>query len=391
MPGDIQTKRHILHLDLDAFFVSVERLLHPELNGLPVIIGGESLSNRGVVSACSYEARKYGVHSAMPIAMARKLCPEGTFVRGTYDAYGKYSGIVTEIVSERSPLFEKASVDEFYVDLTGMDRFYGTLKWSEELKKCIVKETGLPVSFGLSVNKTVSKIATDYCKPNGQIRVPGEEVLPFLGALTVDKIPGVGKQTQKELNELGIQQVRQLQQIPPDLLTRAFGKWGHTLWQKAQGIDDAPVVAYREEKSISREQTLQEDTTDPAFLNVLLTRMADELAYELRSTGRLSAHISIKIRYSDFETHTKGQQVNPTANEQEMSVVARKLLKAVFTRRVRVRLIGMKLSNLCPGYIQTDLFQDTGPGLELRAATDRIRNRYGKHVIGWAAGFIPED
>lgn len=390
MAAGKKPERNILHLDLDAFFVSVERLLHPELNGLPVIIGGESLTNRGVVSACSYEARKFGIHSAMPIYTARKLCPEALFVRGSYDEYGKYSQLVTDVIADQSPLFEKASVDEFYIDLTGMDRFHGCLKWSENLKRKIVRETGLPVSFGLSVNKTVAKIATDYCKPNGQKNVPGPEVLEFLAPLEVEKIPGVGNQSQKELNELGIFTIRELQQIPSAILIRAFGKWGHSLWQKSHGLDDNPVVPYREEKSLSREITLQDDTTNPELLSTLLTGMADELAFELRSTGRLSACVGVKIRYSDFETHTAQVKVHPTANEQDLIPYARRLLKKLFTRRVRVRLIGLKLSQLCPGDLQTELFRDTGPVLKLREATDHIRNRYGKKSIGWAAGMHHE-
>ncbi len=390
MTAGNKPERNILHLDLDAFFVSVERLLHPELMGIPVIIGGESQTNRGVVSACSYEARKFGVHSAMPIVTARKLCPNARFVRGSYAEYGKYSQLVTEVIADQSPLFEKASVDEFYIDLTGMDRYYGCLKWSENLKKKIVKESGLPVSFGLSVNKTVAKIATDYCKPNGQKNVPGTEVLDFLAPLEIEKIPGVGNQSQKELNELGIFTIRELQQIPAPILVRAFGKWGHSLWQKSHGIDDNPVVPYREEKSLSREITLQDDTTNPDLLKTLLTGMADELAFELRSTGRLTACVCVKIRYSDFESHTAQNQIHPTANEQDLIPHTRKLLKKLFTRRVRVRLIGLKLTNLCPGNLQTELFRDTGPIIQLRAATDRIRNRYGKKSIGWAAGIEPE-
>jgi len=378
--------RHILHIDLDAFFVSVERLLDSSLVGVPVIIGGGTDSQKGVVSACSYEARTFGVHSAMPIVVARRLCPHGVFIRSTPGMYSRYSGMVTEIMAEESPLFEKASIDEFYVDLSGMERFYGSFKWSEQLRSKIIKETGLPVSFGLSSNKTVAKIATDFCKPNGKINVPAHQIQSFLFPLAVDRIPGVGRQTAAELKELGIDSIGQLQAVPAHFLVKSFGKWGHYLWEKAHGIDDSPVLSYREEKSMSREITLSEDTTDPALLRTLVTGMTDELAFELRVSNRLTGCVSIKIRYSDFETHTKQQVISPSSNEQDILPKVRALLQKVFTRRTRVRLIGVRFSSLCSGATQGELFRDTEPLLKLRSASDKIRLKYGKDVLGWAAG-----
>lgn len=381
-------ERTILHLDLDAFFVSVERLIHPELQGKPLIIGGKTDSNRGVVSACSYEARKYGVHSGMPIATARRLCKDATFVKGSYGMYGKYSAIVTQIIYEASPLFEKASIDEFYIDLSGMGRFHSSLQWSEELKKKIVQETGLPISFGLSTNKTVAKIATDFCKPDGQKHVPEKEIIDFLRPMPVEKIPGIGKQTQAELNNMGIYFIRDLQEIQPDLLTRTFGKWGKGIWEKAHGRDESPVMPYREEKSFSREQTLNTESTDPVFLTILLSRMADELAFELRSSRKLTTCVGVKIRYNDFETHTHQQKIPPTANEKDLITSSRRLFYQLYTRQGRVRLIGLKLSDLCTGDMQTELFKDSIPGLQLRQATDKIRSKFGKGSIGWAGGLF---
>lgn len=378
--------RQILHIDLDAFFVSVERLLNSSLIGVPVIIGGGTEGHKGVVSACSYEARTFGVHSAMPIVVARRLCPHGVFIKSTPGMYSRYSGMVTEIMAEESPLFEKASVDEFYVDLSGMDRFHGCYKWSESLRLRIIKETGLPVSFGLSTNKTVAKMATDYCKPNGKLNVPATEIQTFLYPLMVDRIPGVGRQTGAELKELGIHTIGQLQAVPAHFLVKTFGKWGHYLWEKAHGIDDSPVESYREEKSMSREVTLSEDTTDPAVLRTLVTGMTDELAFELRVSGRLTGCVAIKLRYKDFETHTKQQVIAPSSNEQDILPIVRTLLQKIFTRRCGVRLVGVRFSALCTGAVQGELFRDTEPLLKLRSASDKIRLKYGKGVIGWAAG-----
>lgn len=390
MNSPAHPEKTILHLDLDTFFVSVERLLNPKLNGIPVIIGGGGQLNRGVVSACSYEARKFGVHSAMPIARARELCPDATYIRGSYEQYARYSDQVTEIIAAGSPLFEKASVDEFYIDLTGMDRFHGSLKWAVGMKQAIKKETGLPVSFGLSINKTIAKIATDFGKPDGQCYVPAGEVLSFLAPLSVSAIPGVGNKSGQMLQEMGIFTIGQLQNIPSSTLKQAFGEWGNWLWKKARGIDDELVKPFREEKSISRETTLQDDTIDLKILDALLTGMADELAYELRGGGRLASCITVKLRYIDFDTHTAQYAIHPTANEQDMLPVARKLLRKLFSRRLRVRLVGLKLSGLCQGNMQQDLFRDNAPILKLRKATDGIRNRFGKDAIGWAGGIPPE-
>jgi len=377
--------RHILHVDMDAFFVSAERLKHPELEGLPVIIGGNAQQMKGVVSACSYEARTFGLHSAMSIADAKRLCPQGVFIKGSHDSYTEFSDIITEIIANRSPLFEKASIDEFYIDMTGMEKFQGTYKWASELRQAIIQETRLPVSFGLSVNKTVAKIATDHCKPNGKLQIPGSEVKSFLASLPVGKIPGVGAHLEYKLNEMGIRQISHLQEIPEHLLTVALGKWGRVLWLKAQGEDHDPVLPYREEKSISRETTLPVASTDPLMLTTLLCQMCEELCHELRLSAKLSTCLTIKIRYADFETHTRQVSLSPCADERTLLPIARSVFTTLFERRVSVRLIGVKLSRFCPDDIQTHLFQDNEAKLQLQKTTDVLKKRFGTQILSWAS------
>ncbi len=280
------TNRTIIHLDLDTFFVSVERLINSSLVGKPVIIGG--MSDRGVVSSCSYEARQFGVHSAMPMRMAKQLCGDALFIRGDMEEYSKQSKLVTDIISESAPVYEKASIDEHYIDITGMDRFFGSLKWSHELRERIIKNTGLPISFGLSTNKTVSKIATGEAKPNGELYVPQENVKPFLFPLSIKKIPMIGKQSYRLLRSMGVSTIRTLSMIPPEMIIQVMGKNGIVAWKKANGIDNTPVVQYSERKSISTEQTFDKDTTDIVKLRNLLISMVEKIAFELRKKQKLT-------------------------------------------------------------------------------------------------------
>ncbi|HNX66848.1 MAG TPA: DNA polymerase IV, partial [Bacteroidales bacterium] len=333
--------RSILHLDLDTFFVSVERLRDSRLNGVPVIIGGSS--DRGVVSTCSYEARTFGVSSAMPMKMARMMCPEAIFIRGDMELYSKYSHMVTEIIAGRSPLFEKASIDEHYVDLTGMDRFYGCSQWSHELRNAIIRETGLPVSIGLSVNKTVSKIAAGEAKPNGEKEVAGQYVIPFLDPLSIKKIPMIGQKTYHVLRSMGISTIHTLRCIPAEMLESLMGKNGTEIWKKANGIDLTPVVSYSEQKSISTEHTFDKDTTDLVMLNQLIVSMTEKLAYELRHQEKLTSCITVRIRYSDFNTHTLQKRIPYTAFDHTLISEAKELFSRLYQRRMLIRLIGVRV------------------------------------------------
>ena len=371
--------RAILHLDLDAFFVSVECIKNSSFKGLPLLIGGAG--SRGVVASCSYEARKFGVHSAMPMKMARRLCPQAVVIKGDMDAYSRFSRVVTEIIAHDAPLFEKASIDEFYLDLTGMDRFFGCYKWSGELREKIIYETGLPISFGLSVNKLVSKVGTGEAKPNGTKEIVNGTERAFLAPLSTSKIPGIGKELYKKLSFMGVRTIRTLSDIPLKLLEREFGKIGRMLWEKANAIDPSPVVPYSEKKSMSKERTLSEDTIDIAFIKSLLMRMVCQLAFELRESGKLTSRLTVKIRYADFNTFTRQQYIPYTANDQTLLRTAYELFDRLYERRQLIRLIGVKFSGLVYGHYQIDLFDDTLEEISLLQQIDRIRRRFGPHSI----------
>lgn len=378
-------ERQIVHCDLDTFFVSVERLQNSSLLGKPVLIGG--ISDRGVVASCSYEARRYGIHSAMPMRLARQLCPEAILVRGDMDQYSRYSTMVTEIIAGSAPLVEKASIDEHYLDVTGMDRFFGTWKWAQELRRRIIRETGLPISFGLSVNKTVSKIATGQAKPCGerQVETGGERV--FLAPLSIRRIPMIGEKTYVQLRNLGISKVETLQQIPVRTMQKVLGANGVVIWKKANGIDDSPVLSYSERKSISKENTFGQDTIDVYQLRKILHGMVQELAFELRRSGRLASTLTVKIRYSNFDTHTMQLRLPYTSSDRMLSDHALELFEKLYSRRMLIRLIGVKLSGLVHGCHQVDLFEDTETELNLSQAMDSLRNRYGSKSVVWGASF----
>ncbi len=384
MIPETTSSRNIIHFDLDSFFVSVERLINSRLKGKPVVIG--SLSGRGVVSSCSYEARKYGVHSAMPMKMARQLCADAIVVRGDMDLYSKYSNMVTEIIAERAPVYEKASIDEHYIDLTGMDRFFGCQQWAQETRSRIIKETGLPISSGLSVNKTVSKIATGEAKPNGEKEVPGQLVKPFLDPLPISKIPMIGEKTFHLLRSMGVGTIGTLSQIPMEMMEKVLGKNGIDIWKKANGIDSTPIVPYWEAKSISAERTFDTDTTDLALLNNTLVGMVEKIAYELRKDEKLTSCITVKIRYSNFDTHTLQQRIPYTAFDHKLIELAKSLFARLYQRRMLIRLIGVKLSHLVQGTQQLNLFEDTPEMVRLYQEIDRMRGRYGRKSVIRAVG-----
>jgi DNA polymerase-4 len=376
--------RNIVHMDLDTFFVSVERLLNSKLTGKPVIIGG--MSDRGVVSSCSYEARKYGVHSAMPMKMARQLCSEAVVIRGDMDAYSKHSRMVTGIIAESAPLYEKASIDEHYLDISGMDRFFGCMQWAHELRQRIMRETGLPISYGLSVNKTVSKIATGEAKPNGEIEIPGMQVKDFLSPLSIRKIPMIGQRTFHLLRSMGIGNIGTLGQIPMEMMESLLGKNGLVIWKKANGIDPTPVEQYSERKSIGSERTFQRDTMDVAGLRDLLTSMVEKLAFQLRKEEKLVSIVTVKIRYSNFDTHSLQKRIPYTSFDHVLMPIARELFDRLYQRRMLIRLVGVRFSGLIRGTQQLNLFEDTSEMVHLYLAVDRMRKRFGSSALQRASG-----
>ena len=375
--------KQIIHIDQDAFFVSVELLKNSSLVGKPVIIGGTS--DRGVVASCSYEARKFGIHSAMPSRMARQLCPHAIFIRGNMEEYSKYSHMVTDILQEKVPVLEKASIDEHYIDMTGMDRFYGCMKFAHELRLQVIKETGLPLSFGLSVNKTVSKIATNECKPNGERQVPLDEVQPFLNPLSIKKIPGLGQATYIKLSEMGVRFIYTLSQIPQEQLFKVLGNNGTSLWQKARGIDNSPVLPYREQKSIGTQSTFETDSIDTHTIKQLITSMVTDLCFQLRAQKKLTACITITIRYSNFETHTQQAKISYTTLDSFLIGKAKELFDKLYNRRMLLRLVGVKLSQLVSGYEQINLYSASEEQYKLYQAMDRIRNRFGEKAVKLAS------
>jgi DNA polymerase-4 len=376
--------RSIVHMDLDTFFVSCERKKDSRLIGKPILIGGTS--DRGVVASCSYEARKFGIHSAMPMKMAKERCPEAIIIKGNSQIYSDESRLITEIIREAVPVFEKSSIDEFYLDLTGMDRFFGTVKYATELRQRIISETGLPISFGQSINKTVSKIATGEAKPNNQIQIHTGTEKQFLAPLSVRKIPMVGLKTYQTLCGLGVKKIQTIQEMPIELMQSALGENGIAIWKKAQGLDLSPVEPYNERKSISTERTFDRDTIDVSKLRGILAAMAENLAFQLRRGTKLSGCVTVKIRYSDFQTQTLQKQISYTAADHELLPVVADLFARLYNRRLLVRLIGIRFSALVSGHYQLSLFGDETDYPSLYNALDRIRNRYGDRAIIRAIG-----
>lgn len=371
--------KHIIHMDQDAFFVSVEVRKDPSLAGKAVIIGGTS--ERGVVASCSYEARKFGVHSAMPSKMAKQLCPHAIFIRGNMDAYSKASLEITDIIREKVPLFEKASIDEHYIDMTGMDRFYGCMQYAHELRQTIIKELSLPISFGLSVNKTVAKMATNDCKPAGEKNVKQDEVQPFLNPLSIRKIPGLGEKTFIKLSDMGIKKIYTLAQVHPNQMMTLLGKNGLSLLNKAKGIDNSPVIPFTEQKSIGTQCTFKADSIDIALINNLLTSMVMDIAFQLRQKQKLTACITITIRYSNFEDVTKQATIPYTSLDSVLIEKAKELFRQVYQKRMLLRLIGVRFSNLVSGFEQIDLYSESNEQYALVQAMDKIRKRFGQTAV----------
>ncbi|WP_166919935.1 DNA polymerase IV [Flavobacterium poyangense] len=375
--------RAIVHMDLDTFFVSCERLTNSQLEGIPLIIGG---GDRGVVASCSYEARRFGVRSAMPIYMAMRLCPQAKIIKGDMELYSQLSHDVTQVIQERAPIMEKASIDEFYLDITGMDRFHGSYKWTNELAQAINKETGLPISFSLSINKTVSKIATGEGKQKGNLEIPEQDVQAFLNPLSIQKIPMVGNVTFQLLSRIGIRTIQTLSEMPAEVLQRMIGKNGLDIWKKANGIDNTPVEPYSERKSISTEHTFSQDTIDIAKLKRILMGMVEKLAFQLRSEQWLTSTITVKIRYANFDTETKQCKIGYTSADHILNKNVNELFDKVYQRRMRLRLIGIRFSGLVRGTYQIDLFEDTQEMLSLYAAMDKMKSRYGFDAVMRCAG-----
>ncbi|MGN6211290.1 DNA polymerase IV [Parafilimonas sp.] len=375
----MQPKIYIAHFDLDSFFYSVEVLNNPELAGKAVIVGGSR--ERGVVTTCSYEARKFGVHSAMPMKKAVELCPHAILVRGSHGQYGKFSKWVTDIIASKAPKFQKASIDEFYLDLTGMDKFFDPFQWTIELRQLIMDETKLPISFGLASNKLVAKIATDEAKPNGYLFIQHGREKDFLAPLPVKKIPGMGAHTLSVLNEMGIELIGDILRLPKNELENRLGKWGLDLWDKAQGLHHGSVSEWREAKSISTENTFETNTNDVEFLLSELIRMTEKVAFELRQDEKLAGCIAVKIRYPNFETTSKQTAIDYTFRDDEFIPVAKDLFHQLYKKGMPVRLLGVRLSDFANITMQGNLFDDVSRKSNLYKAIDNIKLKFGKNYL----------
>jgi DNA polymerase-4 len=380
----MDAKRHIVHIDLDSFFVSVERKFNPSLIGKAVIIGGSA--DRGVVASCSYEARTFGVHSAMPTRQALKLCPHAIVIHGTHGRYSEASREVTEIIHRSVPLYQKTSVDEFYIDLSGMERFHDPYKIASDLRQRVIKETGLPISFGMASGKTIAKMATNQAKPNGQLYIEHGKEKEFLAPLPIRKIPGLGENTCQKLYQYGIEKIGDLQRVNLKFLETVFGKMGTYIYNKANGIDDSEIVPHSDRKSISTEHTFESDVADRRTLETILVSMTEELAGKLRRENKVSSCLAIKIRYANFDTHTQQQKIALTAAEHILIPGIKILLTKAWNQHRPIRLIGVKLSNLCTGSYQINLFEDNEERIRLYQAMDNINFRFGDKTVCRAAG-----
>lgn len=370
--------RHIAHFDLDSFFVSVEIRNNPSLKGKPVLVGGYE---RGVVAACSYEARKFGIHSAMPMKKAMQLCPQAIITNASRDQYSKYSRWVTDIIASKVPLFEKASIDEFYIDLTGMNKFFGVSKYAKELRELIMAETGLPISCGLSSARFISKVATNEAKPNGFLEIPHGKEIEFLWPLGIEKINGVGKQTEQQLKTFGIYTIEDIAKTPVEVMERIGGKWGKSLWHKAHGRGSADITTDWEQKSMSHENTFDTDYTDLSFLHKELVRLTEKTAYSLREDEKMTGCVTVKIRYSDFETTSCQETIDYTALDDTLIAKAKDLFNKNWVKGRPVRLLGVRFSHLIPITMQMSLFDNNAEKLNLYKAVDEIKERFGNKLV----------
>jgi DNA polymerase-4 len=376
--------RHIAHFDLDSFFVSVECLKDPRFKGKPLLVGGSG--DRGVVAACSYEARRFGIHSAMPMRLARRLCPQAIVLRGDMESYSKYSRLVTDIMQDSVPLFEKASIDEFYIDLTGMDKFFGCSLFAKELKQKVLRESGLPVSYALASNKLISKVATNEVKPNGMLEIGFGNEKNFLAPLSIAKLPGIGKETAYKLARRGVETIRTLSEIPIEMLEAMLGKTGLDLWRKANALDDSPIVPYREQRSISTERTFETDTINLRFLHAELTRLTESIGFELRRQDKLTGCLTVKIRYSNFDTVARQKTIDYTNADHLLLQTAREIFDKLYDRRLLIRLLGIRFTKLIPGNYQISLYEDTQEQIRLYQSIDSIKRQFGEHAVFRAAG-----
>lgn len=397
-PRPLHAVRTIFHVDMDAFFVSVEELFDPGLKGKPVIVGGRK-NERGVVAAASYAARKFGIHSAMPLRTATRLCPHAIFLDGHPDRYREYSRRVHEILLGFTPLVSMASIDEAYLDMTGTERLWGPpLAAATRLHNRIAERTGLNCSIGIATSKMLAKVCSDFAKPNGIAWVPPGMEAAFLAPLRVSRIPGVGRVTAEKLHEIGVRRVGDLARLNEDFLLRRFGHWGLALAGKARGSDagawfEGEIGAYEDPKSISHEHTFSCDVRDQGLLEATLARQAEKVGRRLREHRLFARTVELKLRYSDFTTLSRSRTLpEATDLDADLIAVSRDLFRRAWRKGAPVRLIGMGVSGLCEAQGQVSLFEAEKKerARQALAAVDRIRDRFGEKSVQLAAGMTAD-
>jgi DNA polymerase-4 len=371
--------RHIVHFDLEDLPVNVEILKDSRLKGRPVAIGGTG--DRGIIMSSSPEARGFGVTNSMPIKLARRNCPQLTIIRGDYECYGQYSNVVKEIIDERTPKYEKAGLQQFYADLSGMDQFFGCMKYSSELRQDIIKHTGLPISFGLASNKLVSKVATTDARPNGQMQVIYGRERSFLAPRPVTDIPLVGGETARLLWKMGVRNIEQLAAMPLPYMENMFGADGVSISKMANGIDETPVIAQTEEKSVTTDHTFEQDTIDMEMIHSELVRMTERLGFQLRNKGYLTGCITVKLRYTNGDTPTRQKSIPFINTDDALLDITKELFSKLYDRRLLIRLIGVRFTKLVAGTYQIQLFEDTEERIKLHKAIDHIKRHLGAGLI----------
>jgi len=378
-------ERAIVHMDLHDYYIECERLSNSSLVGLPLIIGGAT--NRGSVAACSREAASYGVRIAMPTSYALKLCPNATLLKGDYGSYSNKSMELTEIIKQHAPVVEKSSIHSFYLDITGMDRFFGCYDWTKKLSGNILKESGLNPSWALSVNKTVSKIGTFGISPTHPQNINLENVRPFLNPLPIQRLPNIGETTFQLLSRIGIRHIGKVSEMPPTVLQKMLGKRGKTIWERANGIDREPVEPYSEKKEIYMEHDFEMDCIDIKAIRGRLMAMVEQLAFRLRQDNLVTSKIIIKVKYNNLDTETKQSSIGYTSLDHIIKNEVQLLFSKLYHRRMRLVKVGVRFSDIVQGAHQINLFEDTGEMLSLYNALDTIRNKYGANAIGSSSAF----
>jgi len=393
-PREIPLHSTILHVDMDAFFVSVELLERPDLRGKPVVVGGGP-DQRGVVSAASYEARKYGIQSAMPLRTAGRLCPHAIFLDGHHEKYSEWSDRVASILAKFSPIVEMTSIDEAYLDLSGTERLHGPpFAAADKLLRTITRETGLPCSGGLATTRLVAKVASDQGKPRGFVWVaPGMEAR-FLAPLPIRKIPGIGEVTERALRALGIETVEQLAQHNQQKLEKVFGQWGTALYRKARGGDSYEFLIDAEPKSISHNHTFGEDTDDVAAMESLLSHLSQKTCKRLREAGLCARTLTLTIRYKGFQTYTRSKSVvDPVHLDADIHAIFLELFREHRDPKRKVRLLGVAVSNFCHGVEQLELLDaERREKLDrLTKATDQLRDKFGFGSVQFGGSLRRDD